>query len=78
MNDKVKITFKAWAFVGGFYNRRGTTKEECENILKELQEKQTGLGYEKYSTCEEYTEEREATLTNDGLLYQEKLYYKIK
>ena len=80
-NDKVKITFKAWAFaesLAGFYNRRGTTKEECLNKLKELQEKLAGQGYEKYSTCKEYTEEHEATLTNGGLLYEEKLYYKIK
>ena len=77
-NDKVKITFKAWAFAGGFYYRKGTTKEECENVLKELQEKTNGLGYEEYSTCEEYTIEKEATLTNGGLLYEEKLYYKIK
>ena len=80
-NDKVKITFRAWAFaesLGGFYNRRGTTKEECLNKLKELQEKLAGQGYENYKTCEEYTEEHEATLTNGGLLYEEKLYYKIK
>lgn len=79
--DKIKIVFKGFSFeerLAGFFNRMGATKEECENRLKELQETQPGQGYDVYKNCKEYTEEHEATITTDGLLYENKLYYKIK
>lgn len=55
----------------------GNTKQLCESRLKERKE-QSPNAYTEYTECKKVEEKHEITLLNNGLLYENKQFTKIK
>lgn len=89
-NDKIKIIFSTYVATGDAqeYNDRvfsalvlgwklAPNKEGCEQILKDYKEKYPNR-YNDYTKCEKAQQDYDITLLNNGLLFENKQFTKIK
>lgn len=74
-NDARKDKTLANSFVTGW--KLAPTKEKCESILKDYKDKNPSQ-YEDYTECVKVEETHNITLLENGLLYEDRQFSKIK
>lgn len=74
-NDAKKDKTLANSFVTGW--KLAPTKEKCESILKDYKDKNPSQ-YEDYTECVKVEETHNITLLENGLLYEDRQFSKVK